>query len=137
MTRRLLSSRLGAAITAPYTPQRKRSGTSGRYPAIVLSLALASPALAVDTPVDIYYRERYPIGIQAQVRHQERPCGATAPTTIAGSPCEPLQPWVKAVYAPFYGAGLGVRWTLFYGVYAPITTFFRSFRYGIPGGRND
>ena len=109
---------------------------TGAIRSLLLIVLLGTPAFAGD-PILEYYRYDYPAGFERRELRQDRPCGATAPTTIAGSPCEPLKPWVKAVYAPFYGAGLGVRWTLFYGVYAPITTFFRSLWYGIPAGRED
>lgn len=46
----------------------------------------------------------------------------------------PLSPVVRALYAPFYAAGLVLRYGLYYGVVAPLEVFGRALQYGTQGG---
>jgi len=49
-------------------------------------------------------------------------------------PPPPLSPAVRALYAPFYAAGLIVRYGLYYGIVAPLEVFGRAISYGVKGG---
>lgn len=46
----------------------------------------------------------------------------------------PLSPAMKVIYAPFYGAGLVIRYGLYYGLVAPLEVFGRALSYGVSGG---
>jgi hypothetical protein len=46
----------------------------------------------------------------------------------------PLSPVARAVYAPFYVAGLFVRYGFYYLVVAPFDVFNRTVAYGVSGG---
>ena len=46
----------------------------------------------------------------------------------------PLSPVARAVYAPFYVAGLAVRYGFYYLVVAPLEVFNRTVAYGAAGG---
>jgi len=46
----------------------------------------------------------------------------------------PLSPVARAVYAPFYVAGLIVRYGLYYVFVAPLEVFGRTVTYGAKGG---
>jgi len=54
------------------------------------------------------------------------------PPVVAAPP--PLSPMARAVYAPFYAAGLVVRYGFYYLVVAPIEVFNRTVAYGASGG---
>ena len=54
------------------------------------------------------------------------------PPVVAEPP--PLSPVARAVYAPFYVAGLVVRYGFYYLVVAPIEVFNRTVAYGASGG---
>jgi hypothetical protein len=41
---------------------------------------------------------------------------------------------MRAVYAPFYVAGLVLRYGFYYGVVAPLEVFGRALDYGFQGG---
>lgn len=49
-------------------------------------------------------------------------------------PPPPLSPVLRVVYAPFYAAGLVLRYGLYYGLVAPLEVFTRAVTYGAPGG---
>lgn len=46
----------------------------------------------------------------------------------------PLSPVMRVIYAPFYAAGLVVRYGFYYVVIAPIEVFSRTIAYGVEGG---
>jgi len=50
------------------------------------------------------------------------------------APPPPLSPVVRAIYAPFYVAGLVVRYGLYYAIVAPLEVFGRTVTYGAKGG---
>jgi hypothetical protein len=58
---------------------------------------------------------------------------AYAPPPVVAEP-PPLSPVARAVYAPFYVAGLVVRYGFYYLVVAPIEVFNRTVAYGASGG---
>jgi hypothetical protein len=41
---------------------------------------------------------------------------------------------MRAIYAPFYAAGLVLRYGFYYGVVAPLEVFGRALTYGVEGG---
>jgi hypothetical protein len=51
-----------------------------------------------------------------------------------GSPPPPLPVAMRVVYAPFYVAGLVVRYGLYYVLVAPFEVLFRTIDYGVEGG---
>jgi hypothetical protein len=56
------------------------------------------------------------------------------PPPPAVAPPPPLSPVVRAIYAPFYAAGLVVRYGVYYLIVAPIEVFSRTLTYGAEGG---
>lgn len=54
------------------------------------------------------------------------------PPVVAPPP--PLSPVTRALYAPFYVAGLVVRYGFYYAFVAPIEVFSRTVTYGERGG---
>jgi hypothetical protein len=41
---------------------------------------------------------------------------------------------MRAIYAPFYAAGLILRYGFYYGIVAPLEVFGRTVTYGAEGG---
>jgi hypothetical protein len=41
---------------------------------------------------------------------------------------------MRALYAPFYAAGLVLRYGVYYAVVAPLEVFSRTLTYGVEGG---
>jgi hypothetical protein len=54
------------------------------------------------------------------------------PPVVAPPP--PLSPVTRAIYAPFYVAGLVVRYGVYYVFVAPLEVFGRTISYGVKGG---
>src|SRR5690348_13170265 len=54
------------------------------------------------------------------------------PPVVVAPP--PLSPLMRAIYAPFYVAGLVVRYGFYYAIVAPIEVFSRTVAYGTSGG---
>ena len=46
----------------------------------------------------------------------------------------PLSPVMRAIYAPFYAAGLVIRYGVYYAIVAPIEVLTRTVAYGVEGG---
>jgi len=46
----------------------------------------------------------------------------------------PLSPLMRVIYAPFYAAGLVVRYGVYYLIVAPFEVFDRAVSYGAQGG---
>jgi len=55
-----------------------------------------------------------------------------APPRVAPPP--PLSPVMRVIYAPFYAAGLIVRYGVYYAIVAPLEVFGRTVSYGAQGG---
>jgi len=53
------------------------------------------------------------------------------PPPVAAPP--PLSPVTRAIYAPFYVAGLVVRYGFYYVIIAPLEVFSRAVSYGVEG----
>jgi hypothetical protein len=62
------------------------------------------------------------------------PPAAHAPLAVVETAPPPLSPLMRAVYAPFYVAGLVARYGLYYVVVAPLEVFSRAVNYGPEGG---
>jgi len=66
------------------------------------------------------------------------PTTTVLPTTTRGHSSLPATappfPAVRALYAPFYAAGLIVRYGFYYGIIAPLEVFGRAINYGVKGG---
>jgi hypothetical protein len=54
------------------------------------------------------------------------------PRVVAPPP--PLSPLMRVLYAPFYAAGLVLRYGVYYVVVAPLEVFGRTLDYGVEGG---
>jgi len=46
----------------------------------------------------------------------------------------PLSPAMRVIYAPFYVAGLVIRYGVYYVIVAPLEVFGRALNYGVEGG---
>jgi hypothetical protein len=46
----------------------------------------------------------------------------------------PLSPAMRVIYAPFYVAGLAIRYGVYYVIVAPLEVFGRALNYGVEGG---
>jgi hypothetical protein len=60
--------------------------------------------------------------------------GYPAPPPRVVAPPPPLSPAMRVVYAPFYAAGLAIRYGFYYVVVAPLEVFGRALGYGVEGG---
>src|SRR5262245_37668154 len=56
-----------------------------------------------------------------------------APYPVVAPP-PPLSPTMRVLYAPFYAAGLVVRYGAYYLFVAPLEVFARALNYGAEGG---
>ena len=61
-----------------------------------------------------------------------RTYGPPPPRVVAPPP--PLSPVMRALYAPFYAAGLVLRYGVYYVIVAPFEVFARALDYGVEGG---
>lgn len=57
-----------------------------------------------------------------------------APPYPVVTPPPPLSPAMRVLYAPFYGAGLVLRYGVYYVIVAPLEVFGRALDYGVEGG---
>lgn len=88
------------------------------------ALAGSSPAVAAG-PYPPYPPPPYP---PPRVRVVHPP----PPPVVAPPP--PLSPVMRVVYAPFYAAGLVLRYGVYYAIVAPLEVFGRALDYGVEGG---
>jgi len=57
------------------------------------------------------------------------------PPVFVGPPAPPpLSPAERVIYAPFYAAGLVLRYGFYYLIVVPLDVFGRALTYGVPGG---
>ena len=49
-------------------------------------------------------------------------------------PPPPLPTPLRVIYAPFYVAGLSIRYGLYYGIVVPLEVFGRALAHGFEGG---
>jgi len=66
-------------------------------------------------------------------RPQTVPRAYPPPVVVNPNP-PPLSPFMRAVYAPFYAAGLVVRYGAYYLIAAPLEVFGRAVAFGVEGG---
>ena len=52
-------------------------------------------------------------------------------------PPRPIPVALRVVYAPFYVAGLTIRYGLYYGIVVPLEVFGRALTFGYEGGVDD
>lgn len=96
---------------------------------VVLTLLVAGPLRADGPePAPPYPRQTAP------ERHAPPPRWYPPPPPPRVAPPPPLSPVMRAVYAPFYAAGLVLRYGLYYGIVAPLEVFSRTLSYGVEGG---
>ena len=62
------------------------------------------------------------------------PPGYYPPPPPAVVPPPPLSPVARVIYAPFYAAGLVIRYGFYYAVVAPLEVLGRTIAYGVEGG---
>ncbi|MFI5316801.1 MAG: hypothetical protein ACHQ6T_13965, partial [Myxococcota bacterium] len=56
------------------------------------------------------------------------------PVVVAPSPPPPMPMALRVIYAPFYAAGLVLRYGFYYGIVVPLDVFGRAVTYGVEGG---
>jgi hypothetical protein len=56
------------------------------------------------------------------------------PVPVVDPTPPPLSPVMRAIYAPFYVAGLVIRYGVYYTIVAPIEVLSRTVAYGVDGG---
>ena len=91
----------------------------------LLVTLLAAPGISLAQPAPPY--PPYPPPPTRVVRPYPPP-----PPPVAEPP--PLSPVTRAIYAPFYVAGLVVRYGFYYVIIAPLEVFSRTVSYGVEGG---
>jgi hypothetical protein len=97
--------------------------------AAVTAVLLAGPVRAGGPePAPPYPRSPTP------ERHAPPPRWYPPPPPPGVAPPPPLSPVMRVVYAPFYAAGLVLRYGLYYGIVAPLEVFSRTLSYGVEGG---
>ena len=75
----------------------------------------------------------YPPPPPPVVRRVPPPPGYYPPPPRVAPP-PPLSPVMRVIYAPFYAAGLVVRYGVYYVLVAPLEVFSRTVSYGAKGG---
>jgi len=75
----------------------------------------------------------YPPPPPPVVRRVPPPPGYYPPPPRVAPP-PPLSPVMRVIYAPFYAAGLIVRYGVYYVLVAPLEVFSRTVSYGAKGG---
>jgi hypothetical protein len=103
--------------------------------ALVFALILTAGRVAAAPPYPPYppYPSRpSPPPTQPHVYGPPVPYYPPPPPAIAPPP--PLSPVMRALYAPFYAAGLVLRYGFYYAIVAPIEVFSRTVTYGAEGG---
>ena len=99
--------------------------------ALVLSLALGiGVATAQPEPAPPYPLPPPP---RSTVPPRPPPRRVPVPRVVDPTP-PPLSPMMRVVYAPFYVAGLVVRYGVYYAIVAPIEVLSRTIAYGAEGG---
>src|SRR5262245_64302670 len=88
----------------------------------LLAVLLATNAIAAE-PYPPYPPPAYP---------PPRAYRPPPPRVVAPPP--PLSPAMRVVYAPFYAAGLVLRYGCYYVLVAPFEVFGRALGYGVEGG---
>lgn len=95
--------------------------------------AAAAPARADSAePAPPYPRRQVPPSPPRQTAPPPRRVYYPPPPVVADPP--PLSPVMRVLYAPFYAAGLVIRYGVYYGIVAPIEVFARTVEYGVNGG---
>lgn len=92
-----------------------------------LLLLTAAPAMAAE-PAPPYPRE------PRRSAPPPRPYAYRPPPPRVVAPPPPLSPVMRVVYAPFYAAGLVLRYGAYYVIVAPLEVFSRALNYGVEGG---
>jgi hypothetical protein len=101
--------------------------------AVALTLALLSaPVLAAANDVPASPAPPYPPYPPPPPARRVYQPPPPPPPHVVDPP--PLSPVARAVYAPFYVAGLIVRYGLYYVFVAPLEVFGRTVTYGAKGG---
>jgi len=107
-------------------PSRRERFRWGRAAAALLATAwLSGPAVAGPPPPPAAHRPPPP------------PVYAPPPVVVAppvASAPPPLPVAMRVIYAPFYVAGLVVRYGVYYVLVAPFEVLFRTIDYGASGG---
>jgi hypothetical protein len=101
--------------------------------ALIASVMAASVAAGQPDPAPPYPPPPPPPPSRAQrPLPPPRPYYPPPQPVVAAPP--PLSPLTQIIYAPFYAAGLVVRYGFYYLIVAPIEVFSRTVAYGARGG---
>lgn len=117
-------------IFADLTRTRRRPARIAASALSILLLATGPLAAAEPEPAPPYPSRPPP---QRRV-YRPAPPPRYHPPPRAVAPPPPLSPLMRAIYAPFYAAGLVVRYGVYYAVVAPLEVFYRTVSYGEKGG---
>src|SRR5262245_51494362 len=88
---------------------------------VVLTLCVAAPALPNS------YRDHPP----PPLSYDGPPLPPPPPVLLVPPPPPPPSPAMRAIYAPFYAAGLVLHYGWIYGVEAPLYVFHRALHFGV------
>jgi hypothetical protein len=106
-------------------PRRGRAGIASLLASLLLAVpAIAGPPPPAPTP---------PVARRAPPPPVQAPVPIYAPAPVPTAP-PPLPVAMRVIYAPFYVAGLVVRYTVQYVLVAPFEVLFRTIDYGASGG---
>jgi len=100
--------------------------------ALVAFVVAASVAAGQPEPAPPYPPPPPPPPSHVQRPLPPHPYYPPPPPVVAAPP--PLSPLTQVIYAPFYAAGLVVRYGFYYLIVAPIEVFSRTVAYGARGG---
>jgi hypothetical protein len=100
---------------------------------VLATLAMTTPIRADDAPEPAPPYPRRQIPPTPPPRTAPPPRAYYPPPPVVADP-PPLSPFMRALYAPFYAAGLVVRYGFYYAIVAPIEVFARTIEYGVNGG---
>lgn len=103
-----------------------------RVSRVALVMALTVVTAGRVSPVAAQPAPPYPPPPPPRVYAPPSPRYYPLPPAVAPPP--PLSPLMRVVYAPFYGAGLVVRYGVYYAFVAPLEVFSRALTYGAEGG---
>ncbi|MFN8543819.1 MAG: hypothetical protein U0807_06400 [Candidatus Binatia bacterium] len=98
--------------------------------ALLLALGVAAHAQEDPPPPPSVYRDHPP---PPSGYEPAEPPRAATPRAVDPTP-PPLSPAMRALYGPFYAAGLVLRYGFYYAVVAPLEVFHRALTYGSEGG---
>ena len=107
-------------------PRRLRRSVVG-----VLGALLAMSAVATAQPPPA---PPYPPAPPPRSSPPAPPPRSYPPPAVVEAAPPPLSPAMRVIYAPFYAAGLVIRYGVYYVIVAPLEVFGRALNHGVEGG---